>query len=176
MVTSDGYVSAEGIQRRILVVRGVRVLLDADIACLYGVETKRLNEQVRRNELRFPSDFVFRLTREEKAEVVANCDHLSKLKYSSHLPYAFTEHGALMAATVLSTERAVAVSVFVVRAFVQLRQFLGESAELRRRMEAVESRLSEHDRELKALLLAVRRILESPRTSKQRQIGFMAEP
>ena len=102
-------------------------MLDADLAELYGVSTKRLNEQVKRNHERFPADFMFQLTEEEKAQVVANCDHLNRLKFSPVLPHAFTEHGALMAASVLSTPRAVETSVFIVRAFVRLRQILAST-------------------------------------------------
>lgn len=93
------------IERRILLIRGERVILDADLAEFYGVPTKRLNEQVRRNAERFPADFMFQLNPEEKAEVVAICDHLGKLKYSRSLPNAFTEHGAIMAANVLNSPR-----------------------------------------------------------------------
>ena len=86
------------IERKILLIRGEKVMLDVDLAALYGVTTKRLNEQVKRNRERFPNDFMFQLTEEEKAEVVANCDHLKRLKFSPTLPYAFTEHGAIMLA------------------------------------------------------------------------------
>jgi hypothetical protein len=95
----------EVIERSILLIRGQRVMLDADLAGLYGVSTKRLNEQVRRNRDRFPGDFMFQLTANEKAEVVANCDHLSKLRFSPVLPNAFTEHGAIMAASVLNPQK-----------------------------------------------------------------------
>ena len=95
------------IEQRILLIRGQKVMLNADLAELYGVTTKRLNEQVKRNRARFPKDFMFQLTAKEKSEVVANCDHLSKLKFSPALPYAFTEHGAIMAASVLNTLHAV---------------------------------------------------------------------
>ncbi|HJV48929.1 MAG TPA: ORF6N domain-containing protein, partial [Geothrix sp.] len=97
---------------RILTVRGQRVLLDADLAELFGVTTKRLNEQVKRNADRFPLDFMFRLTAKEKAEVVANCDHLQRLKFSPVIPCAFTEHGAVMAASVLNSPEAIQASVF----------------------------------------------------------------
>ncbi|MDA8090652.1 MAG: ORF6N domain-containing protein [Nitrospiraceae bacterium] len=90
----------EMIEKKILFIRGEKVMLDMDLAVLYGVTTKRLNEQVKRNRARFPEDFMFQLTESEKAEVVANCDHLKKLKFSPNLPYAFTEHGAIMAATI----------------------------------------------------------------------------
>jgi hypothetical protein len=117
-------VPVEHVQGKILLLRGETVILDSDLATLYGVATKRLNEQVKRNAGRFPSDFMFQLTRDERDEVVANCDHLGKLKYSPTLPYAFTEHGAIMVASVLNSEQAVQASIFVVRAFVKLRQML----------------------------------------------------
>lgn len=98
------------IEERILLIRGQRVMLDADLAELYGVSTKRLNEQVRRNRSRFPADFMFQLTKEEKRKVVTNCDHLAQLKYAPSLPFAFTEHGAVMVASVLNSARAVTVS------------------------------------------------------------------
>jgi hypothetical protein len=101
MTAKESLTRIERIERLILVIRSQRIMLDADLARLYGVSTKRLNEQVKRIRERFPERFVFRLTAEEKAEVVANCDHLQKLKFSPVLPYGFTEHGAIMAATVL---------------------------------------------------------------------------
>jgi hypothetical protein len=95
------------LKANIISIRGQRVIIDADLADLYGVKTKRLNEQVKRNISRFPADFTFQLTEIEKEEVVAKCDHLKKLKFSSTLPLAFTEHGAVMAATVLSSKVAI---------------------------------------------------------------------
>jgi len=107
MTAKESLTRVERIERLILVIRGQRIMLDADLARLYGVSTKRLNEQVKRNKERFPERFMFRLTAEERAEVVANCDHLQRLKFSPVLPHAFTEHGAIMAATVLNTSRAI---------------------------------------------------------------------
>ena len=104
---SDALVATTRIAQRILVIRGHKVMIDADLAALYDVPTKRLNEQVKRNAERFPADFMFRLTRRERDELVANCDQLSRLKFASAMPCAFTEHGALMAASVLNTTRAV---------------------------------------------------------------------
>ena len=106
MTEKQAPVVMANIETKILLIRGQKVMLDADLAELYGVETKRLNEQMRRNIERFPEDFMFRLSAKEKAEVVANCDHLAKLKYSPTLPYAFTEHGALMLGNVLKSDRA----------------------------------------------------------------------
>jgi hypothetical protein len=101
----DGIVPVGSIGTAILMLRRERVIIDADLARLYGVTTKRLNEQVKRNADRFPADFMFQLTAAEKTEVVANCDHLSQLKFSPQRPYAFTEHGAIMAATILNSPR-----------------------------------------------------------------------
>jgi hypothetical protein len=118
MSEKTSLIPVERIERSIFLIRGQRVMLDADLAELYDVTTKRLNEQVKRNRGRFPADFMFQLTAKEKTEVVANCDHLSKLKFSPVLPNAFTEHGAIMVASVLNTPRAIQTSVLVVRAFV----------------------------------------------------------
>lgn len=150
------------VERAILEIRGQRVILDADLAVLYGTTTKRLNEQVRRNRQRFPVDFVFQLTPEEKAQVVANCDHLSRLKYSPTLPYAFTEHGAVMAASVLNTTRAVEVSVFVVRAFVRMQRMLPKYRELALRLAELEQRVSRQDARVAALFDAMRHLLRLP--------------
>jgi hypothetical protein len=115
---------AEDISKRIHTIRGHRVMLDANLAELYGVTTIRLNEQVKRNRHRFPEDFMFKLNPVEKTEVIAKCDNLARLKFSPVLPYVFTEHGAIMAASVLKTKIAVETSIYVVRAFVQMREAL----------------------------------------------------
>ncbi len=106
-MTNQSIVPLETVESRILFIRGEKVMIDADLAALYGVTTKRLNEQVKRNRERFPHDFMFQLTAAEKAEVVANCDHLRRLKFSPNLPFAFTEHGAIMLATVLNSPKIV---------------------------------------------------------------------
>jgi hypothetical protein len=142
--------------------------LDADLAELYGVSTKRLNEQVRRNTDRFPADFMFRLTPEEKKEVVANCDHLKQLKFSSVLPHAFTEYGAIMLATVLNTRLAVRMSLQVVRAFVRLREILATHKDLARKIEEMEM---QYDASFRVLFNAVRK-LSNPSVRKKRLIGF----
>src|SRR3989338_6186362 len=113
------------IEQTILLIRGHRVMLDADLAKLYGASTKALNQGVKRNQERFPSDFMFTLTAEEKNEVVTICDHLRQLKFSPVLPKAFTEHGAVMLANVLKSPRAIQASIAVVRAFIHLRDLLG---------------------------------------------------
>ena len=160
------------IEQRILLIRGQKVMLDADLAELYGVTTKRLNEQVKRNRARFPKDFMFQLTAREKSEVVANCDHLSKLKFSPALPYAFTEHGAIMAASVLNTLRAVQVSVFVVRAFVKLREMLTSHKELAGKLAELERKLENHDEAIQTLINAIRQLMVPPAVARRRPIGF----
>jgi len=159
------------IAQRIIMLRKQKVILDADLAELYGTRTKRLNEQVKRNRGRFPDDFIFQLTADEKSEVVANCDHLERLKYSPRLPYAFTEHGALMAATVLNTSRAVDVSVYVVRAFVRLRDILASNKELAAKLIELEQRVSGHDDTIGELIDAIRQLM-APEPGKKRSIGF----
>jgi hypothetical protein len=143
-------------------------MLDIDLATIYSVKTKRLNEQVKRNSGRFPSDFMFQLTETEKAEVVANFDHRARVKFSLYMPYAFTEHGALMLANVLNSERAAQTSVMVVRAFVKLRQMLATNAELSRKLEALEKK---YDVQFKVMFDAIRQLM-SPPAKPKREIGF----
>jgi hypothetical protein len=147
-------------------------LIDSDLAALYGVPTKRLNEQVKRNKQRFPADFVFQLTRGERDEVVANCDHLSRLRFAPTMPYAFTEHGALMAASVLNTARAVQISIYVVRAFVQLREGLEVHKHIVRRLDALEDK---YDHQFKVVFDAIRELVKPPDSPKRRRIGFIQE-
>jgi hypothetical protein len=161
----------EDIERLILVVRGQKVLLDADLARLYGVTTKRLNEQVKRNRERFPERFLFQLAADEKSEVVAICDHLKKLRFSPVLPYAFTEHGAIMAATVLNSPRAIQMSIYVVEAFVRLRELLALNRELAQTFAELERRVVTHDGQIQALFEAIRQLM-TPTEEPRRQIGF----
>jgi hypothetical protein len=162
------------VAERILVIRGCRIMLDRDLADLYGVPTKRLNEQVKRNQKRFPSDFAFRLSDTEKAEVVAKCDHLTNLRYSPQCPMAFTEHGAIMLASVLNSPRAIAVSVVVVRAFVHLRQMVGANRELAERLTKLEQRLASHDIAIIRLFARLRDLMAEPAPAAI-PIGFTAD-
>jgi ORF6N domain len=136
---------------RISVVRGQRVLLDSDLAVLYGVTTKRLNEQVRRNADRFPADFAFRLTEEETASLRSHFATLDagRGKYSKYRPWAFTEHGAIMAASILSSPRAVEMTVYVVRAFVRLRRVLASHVELARELDELKRSVAHLDADTK---------------------------
>jgi len=172
MTKSRAIVQVGSIQQKILLIRGEKVIVDADLANAYGVETRRLNEQVKRNIRRFPEDFMFQLTKEEKNEVIANCDHLSNLKYSKALPHVFTEHGAIMAASVLNTQKAVEVSVYVVRAFVQLRQIISEHKELSNKMSQLERKLSGHDKQIHVLVQDIKQLMDPKLPPKTKRIGF----
>ena len=174
MNRSPDVIQVGTISGRILLIRGERVIVDADLAEFYGVSTKRLNEQVKRNRDRFPDDFMFRLTPSERSELVAKCDHLARLKFAKALPYAFTEHGAIMAASVLNSSRAVEVAVFVVRAFVKIRRVLSEHHELAHRLAQLERRLSEHDEQIVGVVRAIRTLLGNELVPNRRRIGFKA--
>jgi len=161
--------------RGILVIRNQNVILDADLAVLYGVSTKALNQAVKRNQGRFPDDFTFRLTKVEKQEVVTNCDHLRRLKFSPTLPYAFSEHGALMVASVLNSPVAVQVSIQIVRVFIRLREALASDKDLRRRLEAFEKKYDTHDVQIKEIFAAIRALMEPPPGVAKRRIRFRME-
>ena len=168
------------ITQTILVLRGHRVLLDSELAALYGVTTKRLNEQVKRNAERFPADFMFRLTRAETEALNRSQIATGSQKHRDPRfpPYAFTEHGAIMAASILSSPRAIEMSVYVVRAFLQLRELLNSNKELARQFAQLEARLNkklaDHDQAIAAILSAIRELMNPP-TPKRRGIGFTAK-
>jgi hypothetical protein len=162
----------EFIKALIFAVRGQRVMLDRDLADLYGVTTKRLNQQLRRNRHRFPQDFAFRLTLKEAREIVSLRLQNATLKKGQHIKYAphvFTEHGAIMLATVLNSAVAVRVSVHVVRAFVEMRSALIEYAHLARRIDALEE---QYDGKFKMVFAAIRQLITAPNQPKSR-IGFV---
>lgn len=167
----------ETIAARILVLRGQRVIIDADLAELYGVPTRTLNQAAKRNAVRFPEDFMFRLTAVEKHEVITNCDHLAQLKFSAALPFAYTEHGAIQAANVLSSDQAAEMSVYVVRAFVRLRELLSSNKELAQRLADLERRigrkLDSHDQAIAGLIDTIRELMNPPEPSPKRSIGFV---
>lgn len=168
-------VPVEDISRTILILRRQRVILDADLATLYGVPTKALNQAVKRNAKRFPEDFVFRLTREE-VEALNRSQFVTgsqKHRDPRFPPFAFTEHGAIMAATVLSSPRAVEMSLYVVRAFVRLRELLASNTALARKLDELERMYQHHDEAITAILSAIRE-LTNPPAPKRRGIGFTA--
>ena len=165
---------ADQITSRIATVRGRRVIVDADLAALYGVETRVLNQAVRRHPRRFPADLAFRLNAAERLEVITSCDHLRRLRYSSALPIVFTEHGALMVASVLNSRRAVEVGLFVVRAFVQMREAIGTHREINRRLDELDNKIGAHDGVIAGIVRALRELTQSP-VPKRRRIGFVQD-
>jgi hypothetical protein len=167
-------VQLERIENRILIVRGKKVLLDADLAALYGVSTKRFNEQVRRNTARFPEDFLFRLSSGEWDSLRSQFATLKtgRGQHRKYLPLAFTEHGAIMAATILNSPRATEVSVYVVRAFVRLRELLASNKDLARRLDQLEKKLDSHDQVIGGLVSTIRQLMAPPQP-KRRPIGFI---
>ena len=169
----------------ILLLRGQRVMLDADLAGLYGTTTKALNQAVKRNLDRFPADFLFQLTADEADAIrsqTVTADLRSQIVTSSsathggrrYSPYAFTEHGAIMAASVLNTPRAIEASVYVVRAFVKLRELLSTHKELAGKLAELERKVGSHDAAIQSLVAAIRRLMEPPPAPPRPQIGFHA--
>ena len=163
------------IESLILTIRGHKVMIDADLAGLYGVETRTLNQAVKRNIDRFPKDFMFRLNAGEKSEVITNCDHLRGLKFAKSLPFAFTEHGAIMAATVLNSPQAVSMSVFVVRAFIQMREHIEANAAILKRLAEIDRALLEHDTALVELYEKLQPLLQPPPDPPKPRIGFQSK-
>jgi hypothetical protein len=187
-------IPVEVIEQRILLIRGQRVMLDADLAGLYGTTTKRLNEQVKRNRGRFPEDFMFQLTAKEWADLTSQIAMSNTQSNRSQIatgsqrhrdprftPYAFTEHGALMAANILRSKRAIQMSVFVVRAFIRMRQMLIEQRGLARKLAELEeeltARLDVHETAINEILGQIRRLLSSPPEPEppKKRIGFLVE-
>jgi hypothetical protein len=170
-------VLVDQIEPLILTIRDQKVLLDRDLAMLYDVPTKRLNEQVRRNKKRFPADFMFQLTKREFENwrsQIATSNPSAKMGLRRR-PYAFTEHGAIMAATILNSPRAVEVSLFVVRAFVKLREFARTHKELAAKLDQLESKVAGHDDAIRQLVSAIRQLMAPPPEPKRRKIGFHRE-
>lgn len=159
------------VESAIHLVRGQRVMLDSDLAKIYGVSTMRLNEQLRRNKKRFPSDFAFQLTREEFKNLISQSAISRSHGGRRKVPWAFTEHGAIMLASVLNSAVAVEASVRVVRAFVRLREIISANAELAGKFAQLERRLDTHDEAIAQLFAAIRRLL-APVPAKKREIGF----
>lgn len=164
----------ETIQRRIFLIRGHKVMLDRDLAELFAVTTKHLNRQVKRNIERFPEEFMFQLTKRERDELVPNWHQFGKMKHSYALPYAFTEHGVAMLATVLNSERAIKMSIIIIKAFVKLREILAGHKELANKLKELEKKIAQHDSDIQAIFEAIRQLLEPlPVPFKEKKvIGF----
>ena len=172
------------IENRIYTIRGQKVMIDRDLAELYGVETKKLNQAVKRNIERFPDDFMFQLTDKEQKELVTNCDHLKNLKYSYQNAYAFTEHGVTMLSSVLNSPKAIEINIQVVRAFIQLRQYAlthstktKEIEELHKMLmlhiENSDNRFTQHDKAISQIINVLNHLIDTPRETKQ--IGFKVD-
>jgi len=164
-------VPIEIIATKILEIRGKRVMLDRDLAQLYGVATRRLNEQVRRNRERFPEDFMFQLSKEEVANLKSQFA-TSSWGGTRKLPYVFTEQGVAMLSSVLNSERAIKVNIQIMRAFVKLKELLLTHKDLAIKLEALERKYVNHDKKIKAIFDAIKKLLESKPVEQKRKIGF----
>jgi phage regulator Rha-like protein len=161
----------ERVEQRIFLIRRHKVMIDRDLAELYGVKTKYLNQQVRRNIKRFPQEFMFPLTEGERDELVAICNRFKTMKHSSVLPSAFTEHGVVMLASVLKSERAVKISIIIVKTFVKLREIISTHKELAYKLCELERKIEKHDTEIRDISEAIRQLMAPPEETKRR-IGF----
>jgi hypothetical protein len=163
----------EAITEKIFEIRGFKVMIDADLARLYNVPTKRLNEAVKRNRKRFPEDFMFRLTKKERDQLVAICDRFTSWKHSSTLPYAFTEGGVAMLSSILNSETAIQINVQIVRAFIRLRSMIADHESLRLAIEGLERRTNKNERDIQMAIRAIQSILTPPDPPKPKiKIGF----
>lgn len=171
----NALITFDSIERKIYIVREQKVMLDSDLAMLYGVTTFRLNEAVKRNKSRFPEDFMFQLTREEN-EVLTSQIAMSKLGRGGRrtMPFVFTEQGVAMLSGVLSSERAVQVNIGIMRAFVNMRKLLSTNEEVSRKLAAIENKLGAHDEHFKKVFTAIR-LLMTPPSKSDKQIGFIQE-
>ncbi len=163
----------EKIENKIYLIRGQKVMLDRDLADLYGVKPIRLREQVKRNKRRFPGDFLFQLSDAETDSLVSQNAIPSRKHLGGSRPYVFTEHGAVMVASVLNTQRAVEVSIYVVKAFVRLRELAASHKELSKKLTELEGRVGAHDETIQTLLAAIKQLMLPPEKPK-RKIGFIA--
>ena len=175
MISKSTNLILQNIETKIIALHGQKVILDVDLAQLYQVKTSRLNEQIKRNKNRFPEDFMFQLTQED-VDMLRSQFAISKSKRGGrrYLPYVFTEYGVLMAANVLNSERAIAVSIFIVRAFARLRSLVANNKELVIKLTELERKFTIHDKAIKDLFEAIRKLMSQPE-SPRRPIGFTAK-
>lgn len=165
---STKLISHEMIARRIFVLRSQKVMIDRDLAELYGVETKYLNRQVGRNMARFPREFMFRLIKKEKDELVTNCHRFKKLKHSTVLPAVFTEHGVAMLSSVLNSKQAIEVNIAIIKIFIRLRELMRNHKDLERKIVALEKK---YDKQFKVVFSAIRQLIEQEQQPREK-IGF----
>jgi hypothetical protein len=166
----------ELILQKIFNLRGKKVMIDSDLANLYSVSTKRLNEQVKRNIKRFPDDFMFQLTIKEKQQVVANCDHLEKIRFSPYLPFVFTEHGTVMLASVLNSDKAIMVNIQIVRVFAKMRYLLEKHSEILRKIEKLQLNEVKQDQQIQLIFEYIKQLEETKQEEKKykerKRIGY----
>ncbi len=174
MQSHKDLVAANSIEQRILFLRDSRVLPDSDLAILYGVTVKRLNEQVRRNRERFPNDFMFQLTDEEYERLRSHFATLKKGRGShrKYLPYVFTQEGVAMLSSVLRSKRAIQMNIAIMRAFVRLREAMSAHAEIALKLKQLEFKADKHEKEIRGIFEIIRRLIEAPPESPKRRIGF----
>ncbi|MDB6146873.1 MAG: hypothetical protein JWO45_537 [Spartobacteria bacterium] len=170
---SKEIIPVERIAQSILLLRGEKVILDFELATLYGVATKVLNQAVKRNEPRFPQDFMFQLTVEETRALRSQIVTLKRGRHMKYRPFAFTEQGVAMLSSVLNSDRAVKINIVIMRAFVKLREVIGNNRELARKFSQLEKRVGQHDEEISEILEAIRQLLAPPKNPR-REIGFHA--
>ena len=165
-------IPVEFIEKRILLIRGQKVMLDSDLAALYGVETKALNQAVRRNIKRFPEDFMFELSREENDSLRSQIVTLKsgRGQHRKYLPYAFTEQGVAMLSSVLNSDQAIEVNILIMRAFVKLREMISTHKDLARKLEQLEKK---YDSQFKLVFDVIRQLMAPPEPKKKRPIGFV---
>jgi len=171
-----GLIPREMVEQRIFLIRRQKVMVDRDLAELYGVKTKYLNRQVKRNKQRFPKEFMFQLSKEEKDELVTNWHRFKSMKHSSALPHVFTEHGVAMLASVLNSDIAVKISVTIIKAFVKLREVLSTHKELAYKFSELERKIEKHDSEIQAIFDAMRKLMAPSPIKPKPQIGFKPDP
>ena len=171
-MAKNSIIPIETITDKIFEIRDQKVMVDRDLATLYNVPTKALNQAVKRNSARFPDDFMFKLTKEERNELVTKCDRLSNLKHSSVMPNVFTESGVAMLSSVLNSEQAALINVQIIRAFVRLRQMLLENDALRYAVEGLERRVTKNERSIQMAINTLQQIIAPPEPKEKKKMGF----
>ncbi|MFA6320871.1 MAG: ORF6N domain-containing protein [Candidatus Omnitrophota bacterium] len=159
-------------EKRIFLIRGFKVMMDRDLAELYGVKTKHLNRQVKRNIHRFPKEFMFQLTRKEMDELVPIWHQFKSMKHSYVMPYAFTEHGVAMLSSVLNSEKAIKINIGIIKTFMRLREVISTHKELAHKLAELERKIDKHDADIGLIFEAIRQLMEPPPEQPKRQIGF----
>ena len=168
---STKLISIETIENKIFLIRGKRVMLDKDLAELYGVTTKRLNEQVKRNKYRFPEDFMFQLTKEEAHSLRSQFATLKQGQNIKYLPYVFTEQGVAMLSSVLNSKKAILVNIQIMRIFTKLKEIIASHKELTHKLNQLENKIEKHDSEIKSIFEAIRQLM-LPLDKPKKRIGF----